>query len=237
MIPLGSSLTDVYYEEVKQKFEKADQNFKLFVYAASILMPHVEDNRSNDIEAFANEKTWNAMSIEQKTKASELRIAIAEKLSDYGITTESLRVVMDESEAGEKTFTLIHTGNGIDIGDHSKDYDEARSYKSVMAKKNNPLFFVRVGDKVHDVRTGMTDKAYYALVADARERGEALPDSKQMSRENDDLWTWAMLTGEPLTAVGYVRIRYVDVDGVYRLVSRPDFDARGLRVRPAVVIE
>jgi len=191
---------------------------------------------SRSLEVFARKSVWDAMSLEQKTKASELRTTIAEQLSVYGVTAESLRVVMNESKAGERNFTLIHAGNGIDIC-NQKVSDISRCYNSVMAKENNSLFFVRAGDKVYDVRNGMTDSVYYALVDDVRERSETLPDSEHLSQKTGDMWTWTMLTGEPLTYTGRVRIRRVYGAGVRGGVCYPDDEDPALRVRPAVVIE
>ncbi|HEY1645560.1 MAG TPA: hypothetical protein VGF75_04220, partial [Candidatus Saccharimonadales bacterium] len=192
---------------------------------------------SEPTEPFASETVWSAMSPEQRTKADKVRIAMAEQLEDHGVTSESLRVVMTETEEGNKVFTLLHTGNSVDIGDHGKDYDETRSYNSVMAKKNDKLFIVKIDGQTYDVRKGITASVYGALYKDLVERDATLPDSQTMAEENDDLWTWTMLTGEPLTAGGCVQLRYVGDGGVDGGVARTDGDSRTLRVRPAVVIE
>lgn len=226
---------------LKAAFAQADQGFRLYESAAEALMPGrgaFETSIPTEFEYFASETVWNAMSLEQKVKASEARKVIAERFQAHGVTSESLRVVQHETEEGKKVFTLVHTGNGVDIGNPTKDFDKARSYNSVMAKKNNDLFNVQVGGITYDTREGMTDAAYDALVADAKaQEGSTLPDSQEAAKENNDLWTWTMLTGEPLTAAGYVQVRYVYGGGVRGSVDLPDDDYRGLRVRPAVVIE
>jgi hypothetical protein len=223
----------------KKSFSTAQADFELYYDAADALMParSAFEVSNPAIEPFASESVWGAMSPEQKVKASEVREAMAEQLKDHGVTAESLRVVMHESEKGEKTFTLVHTGNGIDIGAANKDYDKTRSYKSVMAKRFDKLFNVTVGGQKYDVRKGMTATAYDALYEDACVTdGATLPDSGQMAEENNDVWTWTMLTGEDLTAGGYVRVRGVDDGRVDGNVYHPGNDNRALRVRPAVEI-
>ncbi|MDQ3158694.1 MAG: hypothetical protein M3P98_00970, partial [bacterium] len=154
----------------------------------------------------------------------------------YGVTKESLRVVQTEGKDGMPTFTLLHTGAGVDIGDPKKANDKARSYNAVMSDENDELFKFESNGKTYDARAGMTDAAYRVKVKEARERGVTLPDSKQLSKETGDYWTSTMLTGEPKTSDGYVRIRRVRDGVVYRDVDIPGYDARDLRVCPAVVI-
>lgn len=188
------------------------------------------------VESFASEAVWNAMSPEQRTKAEELRTALAAgRLSEYGVTEDSLRVVMAEDKDGGKHFALTHTGNGIDIGDPKKEFDPDRSYSAVMSPKNDELFQVEVGGVTYDTR-GMTDAAYDAKIADARERGVTLPDSHQLSEETGDDWTWTMLSGESLTADGFVPVRDVFDGVVDRRTYPPDDGNRGLRVCPTVAI-
>jgi hypothetical protein len=219
-------------------FDNANKAFHLYDSAAEALMPpRLAFETAEPAEPFASETVWSAMSHEQKTKANEVRSAMAEQLKDYGVTADNLRVVMSETQEGDKVFTLAHTGNGVDIGDHAKAYDEARSYNSVMAKKNDGLFTVQVDGQSYDARTGMTDSAYDALIADAKENGITLPDSEKAAKEADDVWTWTMLTGEELTARGNVQVRYVAGGKVRGRVYLPDRGYRDLRVRPAVVIE
>jgi hypothetical protein len=235
---MAGALGTAEYGHHYAEFAKADEGFDNVYRAAVVLMPPREAFETSDpIEPFASETVWGAMSQEQKEKASALRAATAEQLAEHGVTEESLRVVMKETEEGEKTFTLIHTGNGIDIGDHSKEYDKARSYNAVMSKKNKDLFSVEVNGRTYDLRSGMTASAYDALVEDCRLREVTLPDSQDAAKEANDDWTWTMLTGEPLTADGYVRLRGVSDGRVRRDVYRPGFDDRYLRVRLAVEIE
>lgn len=220
------------------RFTNAEAKFEFFLHAAEVTMPpRAAFEVSAPSEPFASETVWGAMSKEQKLRANDVRTAMAEQFKDYGLTTDSLRVLMSESPEGKNVFTLVHTGNGIDIGDSSKDFDGARSYNSVMDNKNNVLFAVPLGGKTYDARKGMTDVTYRALYEDAKAQGITLPDSEVMAKENDDIWTWTMLTGEKLTADGRVRVRDVAGGEVRRGVCRPGRDSRSLRVRPAVVIE
>lgn len=222
----------------KAEFAQAHSDFELLNSAANTLMPPRSAFESVEtVEAFASESVWEVMSPEQRTKAAEVRAELAAgNLKEYGVTEDSLRMVMTE-EDGKKVFTLIHTGNGVDVGDPKQNYDEARSYRAVMSDKNDKLFQVEVDGKTYDARRGMTDKVYEAKVAEARERAVTLPDSQQLSAETGDDWTWTMLTGEALTADGRVPIRYVTGGQVVRNNAYPDNDRRFLRVCPAVEIQ
>ena len=150
----------------------------------------------------------------------------------------------DELEVQADTGNDVTAGETIsgkrqiftEIGDPEIDFDVNRSYKHVMAKKNDDLFTVTVDGQKYDTRKGMTDAAYDALYDDSKSRGATLPDSKQMGEENSDLWTYTMLTGEPLTGGGGVRVRYVYGGDVYGGIDSADRGARRLRVRPAVEI-
>lgn len=219
-------------------FTAADKKFGLYYLAAATSMPPIATfETAKPIEPFASETVWQAMTREQKAKAANLREAIGSgPLNQYGVTQDSLRVVMTETD-GTKKFTLVHTGNGVDIGDSNKPYDEARAYSAVMSSKNDELLQVKVNGELYDTRRGMTDPVYDAKVADARARGVALPDSKELAAETRDVWTWTMLTGEPLPAGGYVQFRDVDVGRVDQRVCHPDSDDRVVRFCPAVVIE
>jgi len=230
----------------KGRFSAAEADFTMYNNAASVLMPPrkaftpLENDDSVFGEGqFASEHAFNLMSPEQKILALKVRGAIIEKFSAYGVTVENLPVVMAEGSKGEATFSVVYSGNGIDIGDKSKDYDKARSYNSVMSKKNDRLFVIELDGVKYDTRKGMTSAVYEAMIADAKEnqRDKPLPDSKQASEEAKDLWAWTMLTGEPLTADGLVRIRGVVGGEVHRGVNLPDYDDRFLRVRPAVEIK
>jgi hypothetical protein len=220
-----------------ESMHEADERFNKFKFAAEVLMPPIAAfETAAPTGPFAEKSVWRAMSREQKVKAAAVRSAIAESpLKEQGVTEETLRVVKIEKD-GENHFTLIHTGAGVDIGNHGKDYDKARSYKAVMSDKNDKLFQVEVDGVTYDTRKGMTDEVYIAKVEDARARGVTLPDSKPLSKETGDLWTWTMLTGEPLTADGDVQFRGVDEGQVNRYIVFPDYDRRDLRVCPAVVI-
>ena len=125
-ITVGASNSE--YDHYSAEFTEVDNSFDVAYKAAVTLMPsRTAFEILEPIEPFASKKVWEAMSKEQKLEATALRTAMAEKLSKFGITKDSLRVVMHESENSERVFTLIYTGNGIDIGDHTKQLDQARS--------------------------------------------------------------------------------------------------------------
>jgi hypothetical protein len=224
--------------ELQTDLAKSDEQYRLHRIGAEALMPSRLAFETNEpIEPFASETVWGAMSREQKVKAAELRTSIAAgPLKEQGVTEDSLRVVSTEVD-GQKKFTLIHTGVGVDIGNHRKDYDKARSYSSVMSDENDALFQVEVNGVTYDTRSGMTDEVYATKVEDARSRNVTLPDSAQLRDETGDLWTWTMLTGEPLTADGLVQFRSVGEGEVNRFITSPDHDFRALRVCPAVEIK
>ena len=226
----------------KTEFTQADQDFHFYNVAANTLMPAravfdaLEAKPPSYDERLASKEVWSAMSPEQQAKAAELRAAVAAgELKEHGVREDTLRVVMTETD-GKKAFSLIHTGKGVDIGDPKQDYDPSRSRNQVMSEKNDSLFTIKIGDVTYDTRQGMTDAVYAAKVADARERGVMLPDSKPLSQEISDDWTWTMLTGEPLTADGNVPVRNVSEGKVGRHTAFPDYGDRDLRVCPAVVI-
>lgn len=228
------------------EYSEADATFLTLVSAATTLMPPgavppgaASETAEADQEAeesLASPEVWAAMSREQRAFTLEARTALAAgKLNEHGVTEKSLRVMMTEVD-GKNKFTLVHTGNGVDIGNPTKDYDPARSYPKVMSRKNDRLFKVKVGGATYDSRAGMTDEVYDAKVQDARDRDVILPDSQQLAEDAKDVWTWTMLTGDGLTADGYVQIRLVADGEVLRSVFGPDFDRRNLRVCPAVEI-
>lgn len=226
-------------DNIKSGFAAADEDFKTYITMANVLMPpRVDSEAVEPIEPFASEAVWGAMSPEQQAKASELRKAIAgSELKEYGVTEDTLRVVMTaEENDGFKSFHLIHIGNGVDIGNPKEEFDQARSYNSVMSSANDALFQVEVNGAKYDTRRGMTAEVYDAKVADARQRGVTLTDSQPLSKETDDVWTWTMLTGEKLTA-GYVPVRFVSAGRVRRSACLPGRGIRLLRVCPAVEIQ
>ncbi|HVC36291.1 MAG TPA: hypothetical protein VNE40_02495 [Candidatus Dormibacteraeota bacterium] len=224
--------------EARTDFDALDQEFNSYNSAVSTLMPPrsvFEATKPESKESFAAEHVWNAMSPEQKTKAAELSNAIYKQFEQYGVIKGDLRVVMTEVD-GQPKFTLIHTGFGIDIGDPKKDNDPARSYESVMSKKNDALFQIEVNGVKYDTRSGMTNAVYVAKIEEARSRRMILPDSKKLSQETGDLPTLTMLTSEPLTMAGYVPLRHVVRGQLDRCLCSPDYDYRELRVCPAVEI-
>lgn len=222
-------------ETIKEALKGAGEDFELSKAAADTLMPsRAAFETAEPTEAFASEAVWSAMSPEQRTKAGAVRAALAEgPLKEKGLTIDSWRVVSRETD-GKTGFSLV--GDSIDIGDPKENYDPARNYKSVMSPADDQLFQVEVNGQVYDTR-GMRGKVYDAKVADARERGVALPDSEQLAQETGDVLTYTMMTGDPLTEFGVVQLRGVSGGVVRGYVTRPGSDDRCLRVCPAVDIE
>ena len=224
-------------------FMSSKSRFEALLYAASLLMPPLPPRKAfaaaetaEPIEPFASAEVWGLMTPEQRQTAGEVREAMADRFKKYGVTAKDLRVVMTEAEKGERIFTLVHTGSGIDIGDPTNNYDPARSYPCVMSKKNDPLFIVTIDGKQYDTRKGMTSAVYDALYQDAIGRIATLPDSEQMSEETKYKRTHTILTGESLSLAGLVLVRCVLGGKISRDVRDPNIDFRGLSVRPAAVI-
>ncbi len=195
-------------------------------------------------ELFPDQEVWSLMTPEQQARAVELRTAIARSgLAEYGVTEQSLRVVMTEND-GKNSFFLTQTGSGIDIGEETrtKECDPARSYHSVMLAHH--VFQFKVGDTVYDSRMGMTSDVYDAKVADLYKRMKALSDSlPELQVELGELQDlqdhWTMLTGESRTETGRVKVRSEgDVDaGAGYLCSAFPLDGRyHIRVCPTVEI-
>lgn len=161
------------------------------------------------------------LSVEQCAKMTRYREMISES---WGINKEDLRLVAEDTNKGTKRVVLV---------DSSPNGQYKGSYQSIYENRDNLL---KVDGRNMDILEGMTEGVYRAMIADAKDRGGSLPDSKKADRKSSGLWTGTMLTGEPLTVVGYVKVRNADDDGVYGVVCRPDADSRDLHVRAAVVI-
>ena len=234
--PLSQRRTDLH-----KQFGKAAIYATKLAEATGVEFPNPLVNgqtpeAAEPVEPFASAEVWGLMTPEQRQTAGEVREAMADRFKKYGVTAKDLRVVMTEAEKGERIFTLVHTGSGIDIGDPTNNYDPARSYPCVMSKKNDPLFIVTIDGKQYDTRKGMTSAVYDALYQDAIGRIATLPDSEQMSEETKYKRTHTILSGESLSLAGLVLVRCVVGGKISRDVRDPNIDFRGLSVRPAEVI-
>ncbi len=224
-------------DAVEDRLMDAHSRYQRYDNAVGALIGPEVFQEADEAQSPETPDAFSLMTPEQQETATKLRGEMAKRFEKFGVTEDTLRVVKTEAEDGEATFTLLHTGNGVDIGNPKKEYDPARSYDAVMSEENDKLFVFELDGKTYDSRKGMTDATYDAKFADAKERGVTLPDSKQLSEETGDVWTWTMLTGEPKTADGYVQLRNVYVGEVDRFIAGPDVDRRSLRVCPAVVIK
>lgn len=163
------------------------------------------------------------LSPEQQEKALALTSAIAEK---FGVRMEDFSV-LKETIDGESRLVLAYTaGNGIHLGSWNKIFD----------KKNAKDFMIEIHGKKYDTRTGMTEAVYRGVYDYAKQTGQTLPDSRQLSDKNDEPWTWTLLTGEQADGLS---APIADVNGgkVGRSWSDRDDDGSLVRFRPAVVIE
>lgn len=177
-----------------------------------------------------------SLTAEQQEKATKLSAAMAEK---FDVRAEDFSVLRTTAEDGSEQLIVAYTaGNGIDLGNPKKDYDEKRSWNSIFDKKNDKNFMVTVGRKKYDTRTGMTEAAYDAFIADAKARGvDPLPDSPQLADQNGEVWTDTWQTGEDADR-GVAPFGYVRKGGRVGRDRRPRGDVgRVHRFRPAVVIE
>jgi hypothetical protein len=185
---------------------------------------------------FPYAETWNQMTPEQQMLTGKLSKEIAKNFEQHGVTVETLHLIKVETESGESQFVLIHTGAGIDIGDHTKDSDPARSYNAVMSPQNDKLFIIEVDGERYETRRGMTEATYDALQRYLQDSNLPIPDSEQFSKDTGDVRTYTILTGEPLTAPGNVLVRDGIDRSTFRQTAQCHSGTRDLRVRPAVVI-
>lgn len=181
------------------------------------------------------EGVWALLSPERHETARKTMTAMAEK---FNIDQADLALLKTEEEDGSSKFVVAYTApNGIDLGDPEQVYDKKRSWNSVMDNKNAKNFMIKVAGKQVDTRVGMTRAAYDAFIDNAKANNvDPLPDSDPLSEQNDQPWTWTLLTGERARADGFVPVADVRGGQVYQVWDRPDYDGRSVRVRPAVEI-
>lgn len=140
-----------------------------------------------EVMAERSEQTVDALfllSPEQKERAEELTAAMAEKFS---LDEADFSVLATETGSGEQQFTVAYTaGKGIHKGSCDK----------IMDPRSIRNFTVEIDGRHLDTRTGMTRDVYNAMIEQARSNGETLPDSRQLSDENGQPWTWTLRTSE-----------------------------------------
>ena len=172
---------------------------------------HIGEEASHDLEQLA----------------APFMTAMAEKFP--GATFE---LITDDSG---NAWVMQTDGNGTDIVNPNKDYDKARSWDSVMSRKNDTTFTIEVNGQKYDTRLDMTEEAYRAFIEAKKQAGEELPDS-QANKLDNGWYTWTLITGEQADGV-YAPIARVNDDGsLNRNWTNRDNDNRNLRVRPAVKI-
>jgi hypothetical protein len=117
-------------------------------------------------EAATGQTESVSLTAEQQEKAAKLTAAMAEK---FGVSHEDFSVLRTIAEDGDDVLTVAYTaGNGIDLGDPKKDHDAKRSWNAIFDKNAGNNFTITVGRKEYDTRTGMTEAAYGAFIADSQ---------------------------------------------------------------------
>ncbi len=158
-----------------------------------------------------------SMSSEQSEQAMQLTGVMAERFSlpesDFSVVSTI------EPKTGKNLFTVTYAGEkGLLVG----------TPKSILKKRKSSDFMTELDDgQVFDTRTGMTPSVYSRLVANAREAGQPLPDSRG---------TRTILTGKN-DGRYYISTRYVKKTGQV-MKSYTDLKMRhpSHRFRPAVRI-
>jgi len=244
----GVSVSDETYATIENREGQEYDRFDRFVGIAGDLIGRntlgekalygsgqVESDPVAKPEAKAETSVFDQLSAEQQEKATKLTTAMAEK---FGVSKEDFSVLRTTAEDGSDRFTLAYTaGNGLDMANSKEDYDPRRSWNGLFDKKADKNFMIEVDGQKIDSRTGMTEAAYDAFIADAKARGDkSLPDSQPLANENGELWTATWLTGEK-AARGHARVADVRVDRVSADWYDRGDGGRVRRFRPAVVIE
>jgi len=161
---------------------------------------------------------------DQRSLVGAVRQEFQEKL---GVEVEHQRLVIAEGISGLEAFIIDSSPNGLHIGKFSR---------IVQRRSQNPLWFtIELAGGYIDPLAYTTQAVYRAMIADAQERGETvMPDSIELSHQNDIPWTATFLTGEPLTPEGQVLIASFSSDKVDVVGFNPDRGGVSMRVRPCV---
>lgn len=234
----GVSITDEAYEAVEKRGDDEYDRFHRLVGIAGDLIGRNalgEKAFSSNDQAEPETIKIDQLSAEQREKAAKLNIAMAEK---FGVSAEDFSVLKTTAEDGSGRFTVAYTvGNGLDMGNSKKDYDAKRSCNGLFDKKADKDFMIEVDGQKIDTRTGMTEAAYAAFIADAKASNvDPLPDSQELANKNGKPWTATWLTGEEADRIS-ARVAYVDDGQVFAGWDFRDDGYRDVRFRPAVVIE
>ncbi len=164
------------------------------------------------------------LSPEQAERANKLKSAMAEK---FRVDAADFSVLATEAETGEKLFCVAYTaGNGIYKG----------SWNKIMGNETTKDFVVEIDGQKFDTRTGMTLDVYAAMVERARANDEILPDSRQLSEENGQVWTWTLRTGEQAVVLNAPRASVLEDDSVYGGWCDGGDGGGAVRFRPAAVL-
>jgi hypothetical protein len=240
----GIEIGDGVYGILAKERLEAQANFNQLIDMAGVVMYQAEDGdpqkspwsyqelveQEAGVASDTSETLTGVESLlspEDAAHATKVVDAMAEKLS---IERENIRLVLVETEEHGKQVVAIDASPN---GQYGGSYNQV---KSERAKKKGKYNITVDGSKI-DTLAGTNDAAYRAMIADTKTQGtDLLPDSSPLSQENGEPWTATMLTGEPLTAGGDVRVRCVGDGKVDGGVYRPGYGHRLLRVRPAVVV-
>lgn len=166
-----------------------------------------------------------------ESRVATAKQALAER---YGKPEEDFELISFQNKAGETEHQVMYTAlSGIDLGDPEKEYDEKRSYNSLMADDSH---VIEIEGKQADTRT-LTEASYRVFIKEAQEKGVSpLPDSKDLQlKANEGVWTATWLPGEDADG-SYARYGHVyGGQADVRWFPR-DRDDRVMRFRPAVKI-
>ncbi len=167
-----------------------------------------------------------------ESRVATAKQALAER---YSKSEEDFELISWQNEDGETEHSVVYAAlSGIDLGDPEKDYDEKRSFDSLMADDTH---FIEINGERVDTRT-LTEAGYRAFIKAAQEKGiSPLPDSEALrDEENEGVWTATWLPGEEADGsdarCGDVNVGRARVIWVYR-----DGGGRAMRLRPAVMIK
>jgi hypothetical protein len=159
-----------------------------------------------------------------RARADAARAAMARK---FDVRPEELElVVVTDDGTPHHLLVMLATSNGLKLG----------SWDDIFAAREAGELAIEVGDLALDPCTGMTWRAYKALIAQLAARGvHPSPDSEDVAAGNDQPWTCTLLTGERLDQ-GRAPFAFVSRGEPGRSWGGRDYTG-GLRFRPAVVIQ
>ncbi len=165
------------------------------------------------------------MPSETRARAKAARAAMADKFDVRPEDIELVAVVEDGKL--HHLLVMLSTSNGLKRG----------SWDDIFGAREAGELAIEVGGLTLDSCTGMTWRAYRALVAQLADRGShPLPDSEDVAARNDQPWTCTLLTGERLDNNDRAPFAFVSQGEPGRSWGGRDYTG-GLRFRPAVVIQ